>query len=396
MQWLWRYRTWQFALLILLEYSAFKVSLTTSYSLDPLPYYSNKCINKCITTKIIKDHWSACNPSTRTSIAGHLKSPILSKENSEEGLAFNRYKVIKDSSDESHPISLSNDDGHIFSLLEGEATLKLKSESTKPLTISNLTHLYIPPGENAQLMLSSGSYALHVSGGRQCANGDKFLIRNERFAGAARNVLTPQYLSRRMFTNRDKTLQSKYGTQVAWFHTTMFDSIGLGVNDEGKGVFKMSYDNQTEVNVVYKVGGHCAVRFALHPYVSDEDQEQENGQHQAWSDWQHLDGETMYYLNESSDGDEVETVKVNGGDSTATLRNRHEVFISPNKPRTGAIGENALCDKDDGFVSLCCLFDPGPTGLEEHLPGKYIFKCMKLQTADAIYYVCTTCNFVST
>jgi hypothetical protein len=40
-------------------------------------------------------------------------------------------------------------------------------------------------------------------------------------------VITPQYLSRRIFLHHDPTLLSKSGHPVSWFHTTMFDVAGL-------------------------------------------------------------------------------------------------------------------------------------------------------------------------
>jgi len=125
----------------------------------------------------------------------------------------------------------------------------------------------------------------------------------------------------------------------------MFDVNGLPVNNEGLSVFKMSYDNQTEVNVCFDVSGEAKVRMAYHPY-SDESQK--------WCEWQLLDSNTTYYLNEESNGSEVEWHIDPETKEQFSRRNKHEVFIP-----------------EGGHVSLCCLFDPAPTGTERHLPGKY-------------------------
>ncbi len=347
-----------------------------------------------------------------------MKSTVLTEETSAEGLAISRYKTkplsqqqqqqqdhgdYSSSSESEYPyMPLDNDRGHIFSLLKGSAKLKLQTDdannelgidSETPLTIAAGTHMYIPPHHHASIAFSTSqsSYAIHVSGQSEYATGTKLLIRNERFARSARDTLTPQYLSRRIFTNRDETLTSKYGTKIAWFHTTMFDSTGLAVNDEGKPVFKMSYNDQTEPNVVYEVGGIGKVRFAIHPYLtSSSSSSGSDKQKQVWSDWRSIDEDVTYYLNETADGKEVEKVvkevpvdttnKSKNKDSKAalispawpssheiqtetkisTLRNRHEVYIQPSQSQS-----------QSAFVSLCCLFDPGPTGLEVHQPGEY-------------------------
>ena len=110
-------------------------------------------------------------------------------------------------------------------------------------------------------------------------------------------VLTPQYLSRRVFLYNDQTLLSKNRDPVSWFHTTMFDVNGLPVNDDGLSVFKMSYDNQTEPNVCFDVSGTARVRMAYHPYSVKS---------QIWGEWQSLDNDTTYYVNEAVDSPEVE------------------------------------------------------------------------------------------
>jgi hypothetical protein len=115
----------------------------------------------------------------------------------------------------------------------------------------------------------------------------------------------------------------------------MFDVAGLPGNEEGLPVFKMSYNSRTEFNVCYAVRGNAMVRMALHPYSE---------KHQAWGPWLTLDGECTYHLNE--------TASDSAADPTGH-RNKHEVNIR------------------NGYVSLFCLFDPAPTGMERHRPGEY-------------------------
>src|SRR5262249_18756391 len=136
------------------------------------------------------------------------------------------------------------------------------------------------------------------------ARGRNLLLRDETFLAACaagsqslRWVLTPQYLSRRVFLHHDPILLSKSGNPVSWFHTTMFDVIGLPNNDEGEPVFKMSYNSRTEFNVIYDVEGEARVRFARHPYRSAG---------QVWEPWQPIDGDTTYHLNEAAGGPDEE------------------------------------------------------------------------------------------
>jgi hypothetical protein len=298
-------------------------------------------------SKVIRNSWQPINNAENSNLE---YAPVLDT-NAVEGLKINRYRSTGSSS-----LILNPEEGHLVSLIRGTARLEISSEP-QPLQLGSGTHLYVPPDASAVLSFTADALAIQVSGPREQAIGQTLMVRTERFARAARDVLTPQYLSRRIFTHRDRTLVSKYKTPIAWFHTTMFDSTALPPNVEGDGVFKMSYDNQTEPNVVYEVGGKAAVRFAKHPYVTDRPGTDSHAQ--LWTDWCAIDGETTYYLNEAVDGIEIEHHIDPVTQQSYTLRNRHEVKIQP-----GDQGE-------PGYVSLCCLFDPGPTGLEQHQPGEY-------------------------
>jgi hypothetical protein len=183
------------------------------------------------------------------------------------------------------------------------------------------------------------------------ARGTRFLLRDETFllacasgSQALRWALTPQYLSRRIFLHHDPTLLSKAGNPVSWFRTTMFDVAGLPENQDGEPVFKMSYNSRTECNVCYDVEGIARVRMAHHPYHSAP---------QLWGPWFTLDGESTYHLNEAAGSPDEESYFDEATQTLQCFRNRHEVFIA------------------DGHVSLFCIFDPAPTGVENHRPGEY-------------------------
>ena len=124
----------------------------------------------------------------------------------------------------------------------------------------------------------------------------------------------------------------------------MFDVAGLPENEDGEPVFKMSYNSRTECNVCYDVKGAARVRMAQHPYRKSK---------QLWSPWFPLDGDSTYHLNETAGSPEEECLidKVTG--IRQFFRNKHEVHIV------------------DGHVTLFCLFDPAPTGIERHRPGEY-------------------------
>ena len=70
--------------------------------------------------------------------------------------------------------------------------------------------------------------------------------------------------------------------------------------------------------------------------------------------WKLLGNDTTYYLNEDSQSSDVEWHVNPETGERSSKRNKHEVYIP-----------------EGGYVSLCCLFDPGPTGSEKHMPGKY-------------------------
>lgn len=283
--------------------------------------------------RIIVNNWQMSEPSVR-------QSCIVDASESCEGIDLYRYEAAANTQ-----IELSGDAGHIFSLLRGAAALSLGGHTEK-LTLREGTHVYVPPKNSACIQFIESTSAIHASGAGNRNHGTNLLIHGERYLAPARFILTPQYLSRRAFLNRDHTLVSRSGDRIAWFHTTMFDTRGLPPNHDGLPVFKMSYDHQTEINVVYEVSGEAAVRFADHPYIDPPSQ--------RWGDWYSLDNETTYYLNECADGDAVELYVDPTTSKNVCLRNRHEIFIAPK-----------------GHVSLCCLFDPGPTGLETHQPGAY-------------------------
>jgi hypothetical protein len=124
----------------------------------------------------------------------------------------------------------------------------------------------------------------------------------------------------------------------------MFDVTGLPENEDGEPVFKMSYNSRTECNVCYEVKGTGRVRMARHPYLPSN---------QMWHPWATLDGDSTYHLNEAAGSPEEECHIDEKTNTPRFFRNKHEVHII------------------DGFVSLFCVFDPAPTGVERHQPGEY-------------------------
>jgi hypothetical protein len=230
--------------------------------------------------------------------------------------------------------------GHFVSVIRGSARLRIGGET---LALASDVHVFLPLSAGAVFECDAGTEIVHVASTN--VRGEKFLVRDEAFLRACadgqhslRWILTPQYLSRRVFLHHDKTLLSKSGDPVSWFHTTMFDTAGLHPNQDGESVFKMSYNSRTEFNVCYDVKGDARVRRAVHPYTAEK---------QVWEPWLAIDGDTTYHLDEARGGPAEERV------AEGTLRNRHEVY---------AFG---------GHVTLLCLFDPAPTGVERHRPGEY-------------------------
>lgn len=291
--------------------------------------------------KLIKNHW--CYEAGQA----FTRAKILSHEIHPEGLDVDRIRFAKLGS-----FMPKSDVGHIISVLRGHGQLCFEDDKEKPLHLETGVHLYLPPGLVSQLEGEPGTEFLHVSSPTsEQARGKQLIVRDEMFVVACasetqslRWILTPQYLSRRVFLLHDQTLLSKSGNPVSWFRTTMFDVNGLPKNEEGESVFKMSYNSRTEFNVCYDVKGTARVRMAEHPYRATK---------QAWTPWLLLDGDSTYHLNESAGGPEEEGCFEEGNHSPQFLRNKHEVYIL------------------DGYVTLFCLFDPAPGGIERHRPGEY-------------------------
>jgi hypothetical protein len=275
------------------------------------------------------------------------KAFILNHSVHPEGLDVQRIRFNADGEYTPRP-----DSGHIVSVLKGGCHLIQSDAADRPLYIQSGIHLYLPPGRPHRLQLQAGAELLTVSGASAAqARGDQLLLRDEQFLSACaagsqalRWILTPQYLSRRIFLHHDQTLLSKSGHPVSWFRTTMFDVSGLPVNDEGLPVFKMAYHSRTEFNVCYEVKGAARVRMALHPYKD---------RRQAWDRWLPIDSDTTYHLNESETSPEAEWFYNDTSGEKQYLRNKHEVSVV------------------DGYVTLFCLFDPAPTGIEKHRQGEY-------------------------
>ncbi|NUP05384.1 MAG: hypothetical protein HOW73_04915 [Polyangiaceae bacterium] len=267
---------------------------------------------------------------------------VLDHRTAPEGLDVDRIRFLE-AGDIAPDVSL----GHVVTVLAGASTVAVESEP-RPLTAGQGTHFYLPRGSRARFTCTPGTELIRVSAGAPSqARGTKLLVRDETFVAACaagdhalRWILTPQYLSRRIFLHHDEALLSKRLEPVSWFHTTMFDVAGLPTNESGESVFKMAYSSRTEINVCYDVAGDARVRTAIHPYTPRE---------QAWSPWLALTGNANYHINETVDGQPL-------GAATSDhpcRRNKHEVLIQ------------------DGHVSLLCLFDPSPTGVERHRPGEY-------------------------
>ncbi len=291
--------------------------------------------------KLIRNDWH-CNSGEPFFCAQILKHEIHP-----EGLDVDRIRFF-----EVGRFAPRSDVGHIISVLRGGGKLQLAGDERQTFQLEAGVHLYLPPGLEFILDAEQGTELLRVSSSSASqARGRKLLLRNEAFLAACasesqslRWILTPQYLSRRIFLHHDPTLLSKSGHPVSWFHTTMFDVAGLPKNEDGQPVFKMSYNSRTEVNVCYDVKGTARVRMAEHPYRETK---------QLWGPWLFLDAESTYHLNEAAGSPEEECRIDEATQAAQTFRNKHEVHIV------------------EGHVSLFCLFDPAPAGIERHRPGDY-------------------------
>lgn len=293
--------------------------------------------------KVMKNEWR------RGADAPFETAPILAHDTHPEGLDLDRVRFVGDGQLEVRP-----EVGHILSVIRGGGLLHVTSEP-EPLAIGEGVHLYLPAGAGAQLECTAGSELVRLCAPTaERAPGKRILLRDERFVGACattghtlRWTLTPQYLSRRIFLHHDTTLVSKRMDPISWFRTTMFDVSGLPPNADGESVFKMAYNSRTEINVCYEVVGETKVRFASHPYSRAG-----SASEQAWGPWVELTSDSSYHLNEEADGADAEWTEDAG--VRRCSRNKHEVRVA-----------------DGRHVSLFCLFDPAPTGVERHHPGEY-------------------------
>lgn len=290
--------------------------------------------------KLIANDWR------RQGDAPYERARILRHDVHPEGLDVERVRFL-----EGGPLQLTSA-GATLTVIGGGGSLLLAGSAQPPLRLEAGVHVYVPPGAASRFEADAATELVLVTvPSAERARGDALLVRDELFLAACasgshslRWVLTPQYLSRRVFLHHDRALLSRSGDPVSWFHTTMFDVSGLPPNADGESVFKMSYNSKTEINVCHDVVGEARVRMARHPYA---------GADQAWDPWCPLDGQSSYHLNEAADGPEVESFLDELSKTRRTLRNKHEVRIA------------------DGHVSLFCLFDPAPTGIERHRPGEY-------------------------
>jgi hypothetical protein len=291
--------------------------------------------------KHIKNTWH------REEGAPFTRARILTHDIHPEGLDLDRIRFI-----EAGNLSPKSDVGHIISILRGSGSLHAAGGDSRTFHLEPGVHLYLPPGLETILEAEAGTELLCVSSpSASQARGKKLLLRDETFimacasgAQSLRWTFTPQYLSRRIFLHHDPVLLSKDGNPVSWFRTTMFDVAGLPGNEDGEPVFKMSYNSRTECNICYDVKGTARVRMAQHPYTETK---------QLWDPWFPLDGDSTYHLNEAAGSHEEECLIDTATGRRRFFRNKHEVHIV------------------DGQVTLFCIFDPAPTGVERHRPGEY-------------------------
>jgi hypothetical protein len=275
--------------------------------------------------RVIRNRWTGTD--------GLARAAILGPEDAPEGVEVERLRAAAPAG-----VALDPARGHVLSALAGAARLEVGGRA---LSLGVGVHVYLPPGEAAALALEAGAELVHLAS--RWARGEAVLVRDEAFVASCatdeqslRWILTPQYLSRRIFLHHDAALLSRSGHPVSWFHTTMFDVEGLPPNEDGEPVFKMSYDSRTEFNVCHDVRGDARVRMATAPLVD---------RGQTWGPWLALDGDATYHL------DEGPVDPATG--APRPRRNKHEVLVR------------------GGHVTLHCLFDPAPTGVERHRPGEY-------------------------
>lgn len=331
---------------------------------------------------IIRNTWEAlCGTEMEQAV-------ILTPSRSPERFFVTRYRWNGPSEWQLPP------NGCFVSVIAGHGQLLLKTEGDDLLSLVTGCHVYHPAWNGSIFRADKGTEVVCVAAPtKKQASGNRLILRDEEFLssvttskGMLRWKLTPQYLSRRVFLHHDKTLLSGSGWPVSWFHTTMFDVSGLPKNDDGEPVFKMSYNYRSEFNICIDVRGSARVRMARHPYNFAEGDIVPDQQHravaenchvnseattattetverkkevikekrrQAWDDWEPIDGQTTYHLNEAA-GSDLEERFVNPKlERAECFRNKHEVSIC------------------NGYVSLLCMFDPAPTGMELHQPGSY-------------------------
>jgi hypothetical protein len=296
-------------------------------------------MNNTLLQKVIKNDWQ-CEAGQ-----SFVRARILDHEVHPEGLDVERLRFLTDG-------CFAPKTSALISILRGRGKLYLNNDHKQPLQVGVGVHLYLPPGLESYFDFESGTEILMVSCPTPSqALGKRLILRDEEFVAACacgtqslRWILTPQYLSRRIFLSHDPILLSKSGNPVSWFRTTMFDVSGLPKNEDGEPVFKMSYNSRTEFNVCYDVKGTARVRMARHPYQC---------LNQLWEPWHTLDGDSTYHLNEAAGCLEEERRHEEGIAELQYFRNKHEVYIL------------------DGYVTLFCMFDPSPLGMERHRPGEY-------------------------
>ena len=259
--------------------------------------------------KLIRNKWrrEPGEPFARARILRHEVHP--------EGLDVERIRFV-----EAGNLVPKSNLGHIISVLRGNGRLHLADDSRRIYHLESGVHLYLPPGLEFVLEAEPATEFLFISSpSASQARGSRFLVRDEKFLAACasgsqslRWILTPQYLSRRIFLHHDPILLSKSGHPVSWFRTTMFDVTGLPENEDGEPVFKMSYNSRTEFNVCYDVKGIARVRVAQHPYRETN---------QPWDPWLSLDNDSTYHLNETS-GSPEEECRVDETTQSSTLSSK--------------------------------------------------------------------------